>query len=75
MTLRLEPHVQLIITDTLRIASQLGAADLCDDRFDFWKWSRQALGLPGWLLGWSSALRAKVQARAAGNLARFVKPS
>ena len=45
------------------------------DRFDFWKWSRQALGLPGWLLGWSSALRAKVQARAAGNLARFVKPS
>ena len=22
------------------------------DRFDFWRWSRQALGTPGWLLGW-----------------------
>ncbi len=41
------------------------------DRFDFWKWSRQALGVPGWLLGWSSALRAKVKATAAGNLERF----
>ena len=23
------------------------------DRFDFWAWSRQALGLPGLLLGWT----------------------
>jgi ketosteroid isomerase-like protein len=41
------------------------------DSFDFWKWSRQALGAPGWLLGWSPSLRAKVRAKAAGNLARF----
>jgi ketosteroid isomerase-like protein len=41
------------------------------DRFDFWRWSRQALGLPGWLLGWSGVLRAKVQARAAKGLADF----
>ena len=40
------------------------------DRFDFWKWSRQALGAPGWLLGWTPLLRAKVRARAAQNLAR-----
>ena len=42
------------------------------DHFDFWAWSRQALGAPGLLLGWTPFLRAKVRARAAGNLARFM---
>jgi ketosteroid isomerase-like protein len=42
-----------------------------DDRFSFWRWSRQALGLPGVLLGWSGFLRAKVQAEAAKGLAAF----
>ena len=41
------------------------------DRFDFWRWSRQALGLPGLLLGWTPLLRNKVRAQAANNLARF----
>ena len=41
------------------------------DRFDFPAWSRQALGLPGWLLGWSAGLRNKVRARAAANLEAF----
>lgn len=41
------------------------------DRFDFWRWSRQALGLPGLLLGWSGFLRGKVQAEAARGLAAF----
>ena len=42
------------------------------DRFDFWRWSRQALGMPGLLLGWSPLLRAKVRAQAAKNLERFI---
>lgn len=42
------------------------------DRFDFWSWSRQALGAPGLLLGWTPLLRAKIRKRAAGNLARFI---
>jgi hypothetical protein len=42
------------------------------DRFDFWRWARQALGASGLLLGWTPWLRAKVRAQAAGNLARFV---
>lgn len=41
------------------------------DHFDFWRWSRQALGLPGVLLGWSPILRNKVRKQAAANLARF----
>lgn len=43
------------------------------DRFDFWAWSRQALGTPGLLLGWSPFLKAKVRATAAGNLKRYLE--
>lgn len=42
------------------------------DRFDFWAWARQALGAPGWWLGWTPFLRRKVQAQAASNLKRFL---
>ncbi len=30
------------------------------DHFNFWKWSRMALGIPGIFLGWSSILNKKV---------------
>lgn len=39
------------------------------DSFDFWRWSRQALGAPGLLLGWTPYLRAKVRARSARLIA------
>lgn len=42
------------------------------DRFDFWRWSRQALGLPGLLLGWTPLLRNKVSKMAMGNLKIFM---
>jgi ketosteroid isomerase-like protein len=35
------------------------------DSFDFWKWSRMALGAPGLLLGWSPMLKKKVRAQSA----------
>jgi hypothetical protein len=41
------------------------------DSFDFWRWSRQALGAPGLVLGWSPMLRNKVRAQAARSLAAF----
>lgn len=41
------------------------------DRFDFWRWSRQALGAPGMLLGWTPLLRGKVRERAARNLQQY----
>ena len=41
------------------------------DRFNFWRWSRQALGLPGLLLGWTPLLRNKVKAQAAANLLAY----
>ncbi len=42
------------------------------DRFDFWRWSRQALGAPGLLLGWTGLLRRRVQQTAALGLTRFL---
>ena len=42
------------------------------DHFNFWRWSRQALGAPGVLLGWTPFLRSKVQAQAGSNLKKFL---
>lgn len=42
------------------------------DCFDFWRWSRQALGAPGVLMGWSGFLQRKVQEQAARSLDSFV---
>lgn len=43
------------------------------DTFSFWRWSRQALGVPGVLLGWTPLLRAKVQRTARAGLDDFMK--
>jgi ketosteroid isomerase-like protein len=42
------------------------------DQFDFYKWSSQALGLPGKLLGWTSFLKNKVRTTAMKSLADFM---
>jgi ketosteroid isomerase-like protein len=59
-----------------RISSQFG---FCDglilahrDQFDMWAWTRQALGAPGLLLGWTPLLRNRVQAEARKGLTAFM---
>lgn len=42
------------------------------DDFNFWRWSRQALGMSGTLLGWSSVVKNKVRATARKSLDKFV---
>lgn len=42
------------------------------DSFSFWRWSRQALGPTGLLLGWTPLVHNKVRAQAASNLATFM---
>lgn len=42
-----------------------------DDSFDLWRWSRQALGLPGLLLGWSPLLQNKVRQQAFKGLRAY----
>lgn len=41
------------------------------DSFDFWRWSRQAFGPTGLVLGWTPFFAGKVRARAKSNLAAF----
>jgi ketosteroid isomerase-like protein len=41
------------------------------DDFDFYRWSRQALGPTGLLLGWTPMVRSKVRRMAAGRLEKF----
>lgn len=42
------------------------------DTFDFWRWSRQALGPMGLVLGWTPLVRNKVRANARVALDRFI---
>ena len=43
-----------------------------NDHFDFRAWARQALGLPGQLLGWSPWMQRFVRRQAADKLGRFL---
>lgn len=41
------------------------------DHFDLWKWSGQALGASGKLLGWTGFLKTQIRDKARGNLAKY----
>lgn len=43
------------------------------DNFDAWRWSKQALGLPGYLLGWSTFMKNKIQKTTNGLLEKYMK--
>ena len=43
------------------------------DTFDFWKWSAQAIGLPGLLLGWTPVIKNAVRKQVAGLLDKFIE--
>lgn len=43
------------------------------DTFDLWKWSRQALGVSGYLMGWTPFMRNKIQKTTGKQLDNFIK--
>jgi hypothetical protein len=43
-----------------------------DDHFDFWRWSKMALGTPGLVLGWTPLIRNKVRKTARKRLEKFM---
>jgi ketosteroid isomerase-like protein len=43
------------------------------DYFNFWRWSRQALGLSGFLLGWSSFFKLQVTKQARERLMKYME--
>jgi len=42
------------------------------DTFDLWRWTRQALGPVGLLLGWTPMVQAKVRRQARAGLDRYI---
>jgi hypothetical protein len=42
------------------------------ESYDFWRWSRQALGSTGIVMGWTPMLRNQVRRQAHGKLQRFL---
>ncbi len=60
------------VIDGVFIFNEQGLITRHRDSFDFWTWSRQALGAPGLLLGWTPYLHNKVKATAAGNLKKYL---
>jgi ketosteroid isomerase-like protein len=42
------------------------------DDFSFWKWSRQAFGISGFLFGWTAFLQNKVRRKARKGLEKFM---
>lgn len=58
------------VHSTFRFADGLIAEQR--DSFDFHRWARQALGLPGLLLGWTPLLRARVRRTARAGLDAFL---
>jgi len=45
------------------------------DDFDFWKWSRMALGPLGLLMGWNSVVQVNIRKQARANLTKFITKS
>ncbi|MDP4217404.1 MAG: nuclear transport factor 2 family protein [Bacteroidota bacterium] len=45
------------------------------DEFSLWAWSRQALGLPGLLFGWTSPMHRKIRDMARKSLDKFINRS
>jgi hypothetical protein len=46
-----------------------------NDEFNFWRWSVQALGIPGFVLGWSSWFKNKVRTQTETILKKFLAQS
>jgi hypothetical protein len=55
---------------TFRFASDGRIAEHAD-RFDLWRWTRQALGASGLLLGWCPLVQGPVRKQAAASLDAF----
>lgn len=58
------------VRSSFRLADGLIAEQ--QDTFGFYGWARQALGMPGLLLGWTPIIRNAVQRKARASLAEFM---
>ena len=57
---------------TAHIRIQDGKITEHTDTFDLWKWSNQALGLPGILFGWTPMIQNKIRSKARKSLEKYM---
>lgn len=43
------------------------------DHFEIWKWTRQAFGFKGLLLGWTGFMQGQIQKQAINSLKKYIK--
>lgn len=43
------------------------------DTFNLWEWTKQAMGITGFLMGWTSFMKDKIQATTNKNLDDFIQ--
>lgn len=43
------------------------------DSFNLWKWTQQALGIVGYLIGWTAFMKNKIQKRTNRQLDKFIQ--
>ena len=57
------------------VSAQMAISDekitIHTDNFDMWKWTQQALGTTGYLLGWTSFMKGKIQHKLNTMLTKF----
>ena len=63
------------VTNTIRSAFKIKNGKITEhtDRFDFYGWTRQALGLKGMLLGWTPFVKTRIRRTAMSSLHRFMQ--
>lgn len=63
------------VTNTIRSMFRIkdGKITRHTDRFDFYSWTRQALGIKGVLLGWTPFLKKRVRRTAMASLTNFMR--
>ena len=64
-------HVVNRVSATFEFAD--GKISKHTDHFDIWKWAGQAMGVKGYLLGWTPFMQKKIQQQTKGLLAKFSK--
>jgi ketosteroid isomerase-like protein len=64
-----------VVVNRVRTVMTIAAGKIVQqvDEFNFWRWSGQALGWKGWLLGATPLVRDKVQKQAAKSLTEFAQ--
>ena len=64
-----------VVVNRVRTEMTIAAGKIVQqvDEFNFWRWSGQALGWKGWLLGATPVVRDKVQRQAAKSLTEFAQ--